>query len=142
MTAAVLVSLALLAQPPAAPPSSEPDASIRDGSAQRKLDGARKRWRRTGIHSYRFELTRQCFCPPASPTLVVRRDKPVGAPRDFRSVASVPRLFRRIQAAIDDEVAGLRVRYGKRGIPRSIFIDGREYIADDEVGYRLRNFRR
>ena len=138
MVAALLVSLVFL-QTPTLPPST-PDKSIGDGSAQRKLDRARERWRRQDIHSYRFELTRQCFCPPASPVLVVRRGKPVGAPRDFREVASVPRLFRRIQDAIDDEVAGLSVRYGKRGLPRSIGIDGRENVADDEVGYRIRRF--
>ena len=138
MVAALLVSLVFL-QTPTLPPST-PDKSIRDGSAQRTLDRARERWRRQDIHSYRFELTRQCFCPPASPVLVVRRDKPVGAPRDFREVASVPRLFRRIQHAIDDEVAGLSVRYGKRGLPRSIGIDGRENVADDEIGYRIRRF--
>jgi hypothetical protein len=32
------------------------------------------------------------------------------------------------------------VRYGKRGVPRLIAIDGREYIADDEVAYRVRRF--
>ena len=135
MVAAVLVSLVFLQAPTLPPPT--PDESIRDGSAQRKLDRARKNWRKADIHTYRFKLTRQCFCPPASPVLVVRRDKPVGAPRDFRSVASVPRLFRRIQDAIDDEVSGLTVRYGKRGVPRFIAIDGREYIADDEVGYKI-----
>jgi hypothetical protein len=136
MIAALLVSLLFLQ----APPPSTPDASIRDGSAQHRLDRARERWRKADIHSYRFRLVRRCFCPPASPLLVVRRGRPVGAPREFRNVATVPRLFRRIQDAIDDEVAGLGVRYGKRGVPRSIAIDGRESIADDEVGYRIRRF--
>jgi len=126
-------------QPPQLPPS-EPDKSIADGSAQRKLDRARKRWRRAGIHNYRFELTRQCFCPPGSWVLFVRNDKPVGAPAEARSVATVRRLHRRIQEAIDDRVSGLGVQYDKRGMPRFIGIDGREFIADDEVGYKVEKF--
>jgi hypothetical protein len=139
MLAALLVSLAFAAQTPTQPPST-PAGSIRDGSAQRALDRARERWREAGIRTYRFRLIRQCFCPQAEPLLKVRRGKPVGAPSDFRSVATVPRLHRRVQDAIDDEVAGLTVRYGKRGVPRLIAIDGREYIADDEVAYRVRRF--
>lgn len=141
MLAALLLPLALLAaQPPTLPPS-QPDPSIRDGSAQRTLDRARERWREAGVHSYRFRLRRQCFCPPAAPVLFVRRDRPRRPPSEFRGVATVPRLFRRIQGAIDDGAAGLRVRYGAgRGIPRSIWIDGREYIADDEIGYRVERF--
>jgi hypothetical protein len=143
MSAALLVALALLqptTPPPPILPPSTPDRSIRDGSAQRKLDRARARWRKAGIHNYRFQLTRQCFCPATSKVLFVRGDKPVGAPADLRSVATVRRLHRRVQDAIDDRVAGLDVRYDKRGMPRFIGIDGRESIADDEVGYKVEHF--
>jgi hypothetical protein len=136
MIAALLASLALFAQAP--PP--EPDPSIVDGTAQQRLDDARARWREADIHSYRFELRRLCFCPPASPVLVVRGDKPVRPRSDFRNVATVRRLFRRIQASIDDDVHLLQVRYGKRGVPRRIAIDGRSYIADDEITYEVRRF--
>ena len=142
MVASLLVSLLLLqpAQTPTQPPS-DPAPSIRDGSAQRKLDSARKRWRKADIHNYRFRLTRQCFCPPEDPpVLFVRGDRPLRPPALYRSEATVPRLFRRIQESIDDEVAGLRVRYGRRGVPRFIFINGRDYIADDEVGYKVDRF--
>jgi Family of unknown function (DUF6174) len=136
IAAALLASLALFAQ---GPPST-PDPSIRDGSAQQRLDDARARWRDADIHSYRFELTRRCFCPPASPVLRVRHDRAVRPPADFRNVATVRRLFRHIQAAINDEVHVLQVRYGKRGVPRRIAIDGRELVADDEITYEVRRF--
>ena len=38
------------------------------------------------------------------------------------------------------EVAGLTVRYGKRGVPSLISIDGSLLIADDELGYTIRRF--
>ena len=130
-----------LAQPPLAqPPPNTPDPSITDGSAQRKLDRARKRWRNAGLHSYRFELTRHCFCPPASWALFVRGDKPVRAPAEARKVATVRRLHRRVQDAIDERAAGLSVRYDKRGIPRVISIDGQQLVADDEIAYEVEHF--
>jgi Family of unknown function (DUF6174) len=141
MVAALLVSLVLLQPPTPQPqPPPQPDPSIRDGSAQRKLDRNRKRWRRADIHNYRFQLTRQCFCPPASPVLFVRGDKPRRPPADFRNVATVQRLFRRIQDAIDDEASGLEVKYDKRGMPRFIGIDGSQSVADDELGYKVEKF--
>ena len=64
-----------------------PDPSITDGSAQRKLDRARERWRQARLHNYRFQLTRQCFCPPTSWVLFVRGDKPVRAPAEAREAS-------------------------------------------------------
>jgi hypothetical protein len=49
-------------------------------------------------------------------------------------------LFLTIQDAIDRKVAKLVVSYGKRGVPRSIYIDSDERIADEEVGYLIRDF--
>ena len=149
---ALLLAIALLvlagvasaaAQSPPGPvfPRNEPDPSIRDGSAQRALDRARKRWRRADIHNYRFSLDRACFCPPTdTPVLFVRNDRPVNATADTRLVATVRRLQRRVQAAIDDEVAGLDVRYDRRGIPREIGIDQIKFAVDDEVSYSVKSF--
>jgi uncharacterized protein DUF6174 len=128
------------AQAPPQPPPNEPAESIRDGSAQRNLDRARKRWRKAGIHNYRFQLTRQCFCPPESWVLFVRGDKPRRAPAGAKDVATVRRLHRRIQAAIDDRVSGLTVKYDKRGVPRLIGIDPYELTIDEEVGYKVDKF--
>jgi hypothetical protein len=138
-----------VAAPPAAqtpppqpqPPQGKPDPSIRDGSAQRALDRARRRWRRAGVHNYRFRITRSCFCPPSDdPVIFVRDDRPLNATSSTRHVATVPRLHRRVQEAIDDEVDGLEVRYDKRGIPREIGIDRFRMAADDEVSYSVERF--
>jgi hypothetical protein len=127
-------------QPPQ-PPQDTPDRSIRDGSAQRALDRARRRWRRARIHNYRFELTRSCFCPQSgSPILFVRGGRPVNPSPSLRHVATIRRLHRRVQDAIDDRVADLDVTYGRRGIPRGIGIDGHRMIADDEIAYSVERF--
>jgi hypothetical protein len=140
---AVVAILTAVASAPAAVaraqlPGDEVDPTILDGSAQRELDAARERWRAFGIPSYRFRVRIQCFCAPAftrPEVIVVRRGRPVDPPRRLRGVATVPRLLRRVQGAIDDRVAGLSVRYGRHGVPRSIGIDRSRMIADEEVGY-------
>ena len=119
---------------------TRPTQSITDGSAQRKLDRARERWRKARLHNYRFQLTRHCFCPPTSWVLFVRGGAPVRAPAEATKVATVRRLHRRIQDAINERVAGLAVRYDKRGMPRSLFIDGQQLVADDEIGYEVEHF--
>jgi hypothetical protein len=147
--AAVVVALGLLSAGAASaqsPPSptfdrGEPDPSIADGSAQRKLDRARRRWRRAGIHNYRFQPTVICFCVRRDPVVIfVRNDRPVNAPDTLRDVATVRRLHRAVQRAIDRKVPDLSVRYDRRGIPREISIDNIKNAADDEVAYRVDRF--
>jgi Family of unknown function (DUF6174) len=141
--AAAVLALGFLVAAPAAgqSPSEKPDPSIANGSAQRKLDTARRHWRRARIPDYRFELERLCFCAQRGPVvLFVRHGRPVDPPAALRSVATVRRLHRVVQRAIDHEVAGLSVRYGRRGVPRSIGIDGHRMTADDEVSYRVEHF--
>ena len=141
--AAVVAAPAAAQSPPPQPqpPQGKPDPSIRDGSAQRALDRAKRRWRRAGIHNYRFELSRSCFCPPTEdPVFFVRNDRPLNATSSTRHVATIPRLHRRVQDAIDDRVDGLEVRYDRRGIPREIGIDRFRMAADDEIGYDVEGF--
>ncbi len=146
LTVAMLLAAGVLGAHPAAgqaPPAptfdrGEPDASITDGSAQRKLDRARRRWKRAGIHNYRFEVSVLCFCATRGPVVVfVRNDRPVDAPASVRDIATVRRLHRAVQRAIDRKVPSLAVRYDRRGIPRDIGIDNIERAVDDEVTYRV-----
>ena len=144
--AAVLVlvlALSLLVSAPAVgqSPSEKPDPSIANGSAQRKLDAARRHWRRARIPDYRFELERICFCAQrGAVVLVVRLGRPVDPPAALRDVATIRRLHREIQRAIDRKAADLSVRYDRRGVPRSIRIDDQRMLADDEVSYRVLHF--
>jgi hypothetical protein len=127
------------------PPNETPDPAITDGSAQRAVDRARAAWAKAGIRTYRVRVALGCFCPEEvrkPRTLTVRRGSPVRPPAHLKAVATVPRMFRIVQGAIDDRVAGLTVTYGGRGVPRSIAIDVSRQIADEESFYTIDRFKR
>jgi hypothetical protein len=137
---AVAVAAALVGAAPAAAagPGDTVDPKIADGTAQRELDAARARWRAFDVDTYRYRAHLECFCGPstiAPAVLVVRDGRPVDPPRRLRRIATIPRLFRQVQRAIDDRVAALTVRYGKRGVPRTVRIDPSLMIADEEISY-------
>src|SRR4051794_36592274 len=139
LLAAALAAPALAAA--AAPPQGTPDPRIADGTLQRRLDGARAAWKAAHLRSYRYDITVSCFCAPSKGVVyTVRNGVPRVPKKGEKSLASVPRLFKRIQAAIDDGVANLDVTYGRRGVPKSIYIDTAANIADEEVGYRIAHF--
>ncbi|MEA2219450.1 MAG: hypothetical protein QOJ35_2076 [Solirubrobacteraceae bacterium] len=145
LTLVALLTFALAAVPIAAGkeaiggPSTDP--GIADGSKQRRLDRARRDWRAAGLRSYRYMLTRTCYCPPLARTIVVHAGRPAAdTPKELADEATVPRLFRRIQRAIDAKVARISVTYGRRGVPRSIYVDVDRRIADEEIGYEIGQF--
>ena len=133
----VAVTAILLAASPA-PGQDGVDPEIADGSAQRALDAARERWRDAAIGSYRFRVRIECFCGPSftrPAVIVVRHGRPVDPPRRLRGVATVPRLHRVVQGAIEDRVDGLSVRYGRRGVPRRVAINPSRMVFDEEITY-------
>ena len=131
--AAVVVLLVLAA---AAPAQAQVDPSIADGSAQRALDAAHARWRATGLSSYDFRAGVVCFCSQRGPRLLrVRAGRPIDPPAYLREVATVWRMHRLVQKAIDGRAHDLDVSYGRRGLPRSIDIDWDAGTADDEFFY-------
>jgi hypothetical protein len=128
----------------AAGQAEPPDPGITSGAAQRDLDAARGRWSREGARDYSYDLSVECFCPPearAPVRIAVRDGRPAAVPERVRHVATVPLLFAVVQEAIDARVAALRVEYGERGVPRSIWIDRSARMADEEVGYRIEGFK-
>jgi hypothetical protein len=147
LTLAALLAFALAALPVAAGqgapyPDKTTDPGIANGTKQRALTNARKAWKAQSVPNYTFALSVNCFCPPTtSVKIVVRRGVPTArTPKELRELATVPRLFRTIQDAIDRKVAKLVVSYGKRGVPRNIFIDSDARLADEEIGYLVREF--
>lgn len=148
--ALVLAALAAATAGPAVAatsgPGDQPDPRIADGSAQRALDAARASWRAYGARHYRMRVRQQCFCPlqyTTPRTITVRRGKPVGRVAEhLRSLATVPRLFARIQEAIDADVVRLDVDYGRHGVPRSFYVDRSLMIADEERGVGVDRFTR
>jgi len=146
---AALAALALAAGMAAGAGAQQPlpaqhDPHIADGTLQHKLDSARKKWKAAHVRSYRYEIQVSCFCPPAEKPNVftVKKGAPAKYPSGYKSLASVPRLFKTIQGAIDDDVANLNVSYGKRGVPTSIYIDHAYNVADEEQGYAVKHFTR
>jgi hypothetical protein len=146
LTLAALLAFALAAVPVAtgqtAPRGTSTDPGITNASKQRALTNARKSWKSRSVPSYTYLLSVNCYCPPTTGVkIVVRKGLPSPkTPRELKDQATVPRLFRTIQKAIDDKAAKLVVTYGPRGVPRSIYIDADERIADEEVGYLVRGF--
>ncbi len=113
------------------------DDGIETGAAAQALARARGRWRAEGLADYRFRQRLVCFCPVGRTkprTLTVLRRRAVRPGKVHRRYATVPRLFRLIDRAIERRVSGLSVRYGKTGFPRRISIDYDDLAADEELG--------
>jgi hypothetical protein len=119
-----------------------PDAPPRD------LDAARQRWARTRPAAYEFTVERLCFCVPWAVTLTVRdgvvvdaRDPASGAPVAPRPQFTVDSLFAHLDDAVARGAASVSATYdARRGYPVSTFVDYNTGIADEELGYAVRDF--
>ena len=142
---ALAAALALCAAPAGAQePPNPPDPYITGGDAQHQLDRARATWKAARIASYRYEARRMCFCPTSGWHVVnVRHGIPSRHVHgDVKDLATVPRLFRMIQRAIDAHAHDLVVRYGVHGVPTKISVDTYENVADEEQYVTIRRFKR
>ena len=129
----------------ARPGAAEPDRSdIADGSAEKALDKARAKWKKAKIGSYDYEARRSCFCPTTGLHKVkVRKNSVSGTPHsDIKEIATVPRLFKVIQEAIDEKAHELTVTYGTYGVPKQISIDRIANVIDEEQYFTVRRFKR
>ena len=141
-----LAAASLAAAVPAAAQEAPnpPDPYIVDGSAQKALDRAKAKWRAAKIRSYRYEARRQCFCPTTGWHVVNVRD---GVPSkrvhaNVKDIATVPRLFRQIQRAIDRRAHDLTVTYSTHGVPTKLTIDSYANVIDEEQYFSIRGFKR
>ena len=145
LTLAVATPALAVAVPAAAQePPNPPDPTIVDGSAQKALDRAKAKWRAAKIGSYRYEARRQCFCPTSGWHVVNVRD---GTPSkrvhgDVKDVATVPRLFRQIQRAINRRAHDLTVTYSAHCVPTKGTIDTYADVIDEEQYFSIRGFKR
>jgi len=149
LRALVFVLAAVVLAAPAGPAGAQeapnpPDPYIVDGSAQRALDRARAKWKAAKLRSYRYEARRMCFCPTTGWHVVNVRggvpSKRVHA--NVKDIATVPRLFRQIQRAIDNEAHDLTVTYATYGVPRKVTIDTYQNVIDEEQYFSIRGFKR
>ncbi len=150
-TLASLLTLAALALAPASqaqeqtPPPQTVDPSIADGSAQKALDAAKQRWRRHGPRSYSYRLQLSCYCTTDAlrpRTFVVRDGKPRNPPKGWRGQATVPRLFRLVQRAIDERADEIHVEYRANGSLKVLSVDQDARMIDDEYQYYVSRFGR
>jgi hypothetical protein len=125
-------------------PPNPTDPYIANGSAEKALDKARAKWKRAKIRSYDYEARRSCFCPTTGfHTVRVRGNRISGtAYSDIKEIATVPRLFKVIQTAIDEKSHKLTVTYGTYGVPKQISIDRIENVIDEEQYFTIRRFKR
>jgi hypothetical protein len=123
-----------------APGGEAVDPRILDGTAQRHLDAARKRWKAFGAKSYTYSVTCTPCMGDATEKIRVVGGKAKSPKSDYRTVE---RLFSLVQGHIKDKVFGLQVSYGpKTGVPSRISVDATELGVDDNTGVFVEHFRR
>jgi hypothetical protein len=123
--------------------SADRPNNIPRGQAPSPTDrAAYARWLKRGAANYTMRLTRACFCPPRGPVAVtVRGGQAVVAPvRPSEPIAvSIQDLFDTIFSGRADHFT---VSYDdKYGFPRSLDIDYTRGLADDEVTYKITDYR-
>ena len=100
------------------------------------------RWRAEGSPNYTIRFTRSCYCPALGPITITVRDRKVVRPPGLEFAAglqSVDDLFTLILSGRADRV---KVSYDPvYGYPRSIDADMIINAIDDEVSYRLSDYR-
>ena len=145
LVAALAAAACALAAPALAQePPNPPDPYIVNGGADKALDKARAKWKKAKVSSYDFEARRSCFCPTTGFHKVkVRKNRVSGTPHsDIKEIATVPRLFKVIQKAIDEKSHKLTVVYGTYGVPTKISIDRIANVIDEEQYFTIRRFKR
>ena len=113
---------------------------------QSQLEFHRQVWETVGPDSYRYDLTRACFCALAGDfTVVVNEGAVVQATRPDGSTVpeeslpylqTVGDLFDRIQMAIENEADRFEARYDPDlGYPTLVDLDPQLNTIDEEIRY-------
>ena len=122
----------------------------------RQAEG-RALWESQGITSYRFTVSRNCFCLIRGPVVIEVRDGKVvsiidqetGQPEVdgfalseiYAEAATIDLLFELIERAEAEGAALVRVSFDDTyGYPTEIYIDESEMMADEEIGYTITEF--
>jgi len=120
------------------------DPDITSGKAARELSQARDKWLGWGVSDYRMTVHRSCFCAgPMKVTITVRHGKVKKvSDRPWYGPWTVPGMFKILGEAIKRKAAVLDVKYdGRLGFPKRAYIDYIAMAADDEMGYRITDFK-
>ncbi|MFN0092346.1 MAG: DUF6174 domain-containing protein [Acidimicrobiales bacterium] len=131
-------------------PVTEPVSPTGSGPMQAELDAARAKWAAASPAVYRFELTRSCFCLPeftgpfrvevAGGQVIEVVHLELGAEVDADRGESIEGLFALLQRAITEGAVEIRAAYDPvLGHPTDLYVDRDRRIADEEIGYRVRD---
>lgn len=143
-TASIFFTMAVLGPTASDADQADVDPAISSGAAARQFSAARIRWQGSGISDYSFSISASCFCIPSGDVKVtVRGRKKMASDPDWFGPRSVPALFKLIHGAIKDQAASLVVKYDRTtGRPRMISIDRSRQMADEEIAYTVKAFRK
>jgi hypothetical protein len=126
---------------------------VMDDDAMAQLQSHRQLWQSQQIANYQYTYVWHCFCPyPANtPFKVLVKNKLVASASNLQTnqpleiselspVKSIDQLFEVIERAIDRRAEQIDVKYDPQlGYPTSIAIDYLKLVADDEVGYSVKD---
>lgn len=122
------------------------------GDPLRDLAEARRLWEATGPDAYEFTYELNCFCggpgnPPARVTVAGGRVTGAFVPAEDRQVPedemagypTIPDLFDDVEAWLERDPVSARTLFDPDfGHPVDVFVDFRADVADEELGFRVR----
>ena len=122
-------------------------------SIQEQLALAEAKWSANTPKTYEFTLKIICFCapaPPGSEPIVFRVNNGAGSragllrtrsPEDLEKYSTVEKQFAFIRAALREQPYRVEIEYDPvLGYPRRVYIDPRQYTADEEYGFAIEAF--
>jgi hypothetical protein len=123
------------------------------GTPEQQLAGARARWSALRVANYEFTGQLSCFCPPdvRTPSTfrvsqgvgVIVTPLPDAARTTLERFRTIEHLFGEIQSALERQPYALAVDYDPAfGYPRSVQVDQRRELVDEEWAFTVTDFRR
>lgn len=116
-----------------------------------ELSMNKSKWDRRNISSYEFTLRINCFCPQerTGPHLIkVINDEIVSVnnlpydPDKTGELYTIDQLFNFVEISIDSNPYLKTIEFNPiYGYPQNVFFDFQKYMADEEIGYQVSNFR-
>lgn len=122
------------------------------GTGEDRLESNYDTWRAERPHLYQFTYQRDCFCPGTEPVVIaVEGDSvthvsvkdgdglPAGAPSDYPTIEG---LFEQLREWRDRDPFRQQMEFHDGlGYPTDVFFDFRKQVADEEMGFRVRDLR-
>ena len=129
------------------------NSSNNESEIESEFNTAKARWEQQNVSDYQITTQRSCFCIPRDEVVnIVEQNQLNGAffvgngqnltAEELANQKTIGGYFALIKQAIDDQAFSLLVTYHAiLGYPTQINIDYDEMIADEEISYRLSDFK-